>query len=192
MRIAFVTALAFAGVAASPALAQTGRPGNWQGVYVGGTIGGAVGKASPANTSGFTGNAHVGVNGQFDRVIVGVEADAGLTSNGHTGFNTKFRQGANGSMRARAGVAFDRVLVYGTGGIAASNFNYNNNGRKDDVTRAGTVLGVGAELMLTDNLAARAEYLRYDFNRSNFSKAGGPTSVSPNNNVLRGGMSYRF
>jgi outer membrane immunogenic protein len=191
MRIAFVTALIVA-AGAAPALAQTGRPNNWQGVYVGGTLGGAVGKASPANTSGFTGNAHIGVNGQFDRVILGVEADAGLTSSGHTSFNTKFRQGTNGTMRARAGVAFDRVLVYGTGGVALSNFTYNNNGRKEDVTRAGTVFGAGAEMMLTDNIAARAEFLRYDFNKSNFSSIGGPANVSPSNNVMRGGMSYRF
>jgi opacity protein-like surface antigen len=47
-------------------------------------------------------------------------------------------------------------------------------------------------MMLTDNIAARAEYLRYDFNKSNFSRVGGPTNVSPSNNVLRGGVSYRF
>ncbi len=191
MRIAFVTALVVA-ASAAPALAQTGRPGNWQGVYVGGTIGGAAGKTSSANTSGFTGNAHVGVNGQFDRVILGVEADAGLTSSGHTSFNTKFRQGLNGTMRARAGFAFDRVMVYGTGGVAMSNFSASGNGQKRDMTRAGTVLGAGAELMLTDNVAARAEYLRYDFNRTNMQSVGGPANASPSNNVVRGGLSYRF
>jgi outer membrane immunogenic protein len=193
MRTAFLTAsAALLALTAAPAFAQSPRPGAWQGVYVGGTVGGAMGKVSRANTSGLTGNVHVGVNGQFDRVVVGVEADAGVSSNRHSSFNSKIQQGVNGTMRVRAGVTFDRVLVYGTGGIAVSNFSVSGNSQSRELSRGGTVIGAGAEVMLTDNIAARGEYLRYDFSKTNLLNAGGTANATPNSNVLRGGLSYRF
>ncbi len=171
---------------------QTARSGNWQGVYIGGHLGGAFGKASRASTSGFVAGAHVGVNGQFDKVVVGVEADVSATSNGNTGFGTKFRQGTNGSMRGRVGYSLDRVMVYGTGGVAVSNYEYKSPVGSASRTRPGTVIGAGAELMLADNVSVRGELLHYNFAKSSFGNIGGPTHVSPTNNVVRGGMNYRF
>jgi outer membrane immunogenic protein len=173
------------------AVAQT-RPGNWQGVYVGGHVGGAIGSAASANTSGFVAGAHIGVNGQFDRLVVGVEADAGATSNGHNGFGAKFRQGTNGSMRGRVGYSFDRVMAYGTAGMAVSNYEFRTPAGKASTMRAGVVLGVGAEMMLTDNVSLRGEILNYNFARSSFAKIGGPVNLRPSSNVLRGGLSYKF
>jgi outer membrane immunogenic protein len=161
-------------------------------VYIGGHVGGTVGQASPGNTSGLVGGVHLGVNGQFDRVVVGVEADVGTTTNNHTGFGVKYRQGANGTLRARAGVAFDRVLVYGTAGLAVSNHEFKNQVGKASRTQSGTAIGVGGEIMLTDTIAARAEYLRKSYSRASYASIGGPARLEPINNVLRGGLSYRF
>lgn len=171
---------------------QSSRQNNWQGVYLGGHLGAAIGSVSSANTSGFVGGVQIGVNGQFDKVVVGVEADVSATSNGHTGFGTKFRQGTNGSMRARIGYSFDRVLVYGTGGISVSNYEYTSPVASASRMRGGSVFGAGAELMLTENVSIRAEYLRSSYSRSLFQNVGGPVSIAPISNVMRGGMNYRF
>jgi outer membrane immunogenic protein len=187
-----VAALAGLALSAGAASAQTSRPGNWQGVYIGGHLGGAIGSASGANTSGFTAGAHLGVNGQFDRLIVGVEADVSATSNGNNGFGAKFRQGANGSMRGRLGYSFDRVMVYGTGGFAVTNYEYRNRIGQISRMRAGTVLGAGAELTLTDNVAVRGEVLHYNYSNISFAGIGGPANFSPTNNVFRGGLNYKF
>lgn len=193
LRLAGFTATAVLLAAANPAWAQqTARSGNWQGVYIGGHLGGAFGKASAASTSGFVAGAHIGVNGQFDKVVIGVEADVSATSNGNAGFGAKFRQGTNGSMRARVGYSLERVMIYGTGGVAVSNYEYKNPVGSASRTRPGTVIGAGAELMLTENVSVRGEILHYNFSRSSFGNVGGPTNVSPTNNVVRGGLNYRF
>lgn len=193
LRLSVITFALFpiAGLTAAQAQ-QSHRSGNWQGVYIGGHAGGAIGSASGANTSGFVGGVQIGVNGQFDKVVLGVEADVGATSNGNTGFGTKFRQGTNGSMRGRVGYSFDRVMVYGTGGVAVSNYEYKSTSASASRMRTGTVIGAGAELMLTDNVSVRGEILRYNYAKSSFGGIGGPTNVTPTNNVLRGGMNYRF
>jgi outer membrane immunogenic protein len=189
---AAVAALAGLALSAGAASAQTSRPGNWQGVYIGGHLGGAIGSASGTNTSGLTAGAHLGVNGQFDRLIVGVEADVSATSNGNNGFGAKFRQGTNGSMRGRLGYSFDRVMVYGTGGVAVTNYEYRNRIGQISRMRAGTVLGAGAELTLTDNVAVRGEVLHYSYSNISLDGIGGPANFSPTNNVFRGGLNYKF
>ncbi len=176
----------------SGAWAQSAQRSNWQGVYIGGHVGGAVGSMSPATTSGFVAGAHIGVNGQFDRVILGVEADAGATSNGNSGLGSKFRQGNNGSMRGRIGYSFDRVMVFGTGGAAVSNYEYKTTLGSMSRMRLGTVIGGGAELLLTENVAVRGELLHYNFSKSSFANIGGPSSVTPRNNTFRAGMHYKF
>ncbi|MGL4439691.1 MAG: outer membrane protein [Bosea sp. (in: a-proteobacteria)] len=171
---------------------QSQRAGNWQGVYVGGHAGASIGSASSANTSGFNAGVQIGVNGQFDKIVAGVEADVSATSNGNTGFGTKFRQGTNGSMRGRVGYSFDRVMVYGTAGVAVSNYEYKSPVASTSRMRTGSVFGAGAELMLTDNVSVRGEVLRYNYANSSFLNVGGSTNVAPTNNVLRDGMNYRF
>jgi outer membrane immunogenic protein len=187
---ALASMLALAAPGAALAQGQSAR--NWQGVYIGGQLGGAFGSAAGRGTSGYSAGAHVGVNGQFDKVVIGVETDANITSNGQSGFGSRLRQGANGSMRARAGYAFDRAMVYGTAGIAVSNFSLKNAAGSATTTRAGSVFGVGAEAMLTENIAVRGEILRYNYAKSSFSGIGGPSNVQPATNVVRGGLSYHF
>jgi outer membrane immunogenic protein len=191
--LVLATVLAAPLTAMSAAQAQTSqRTGNWQGVYIGGHVGGAFGSASGANTSGLVGGAQIGVNGQFDKVVVGVEADVSASSNGNSGFGAKFRQGTNGSMRGRVGYSLDRVMIYGTGGFSVSNYEYRSPVASASRMRMGTVFGAGAELMLTENVSIRGEVLRYNYSKSSFASIGGPANVTPTSNVLRGGMNYRF
>ena len=84
------------------------------------------------NPEGFTGGGQIGYNYQFGSFVLGLEADAAYTDYKQTGtffgsrpaaagfaastFTTDL--GFLGTVRGRVGYAFDRLLVYGTGGFA--------------------------------------------------------------------------
>lgn len=87
--------------------------------------------ARPGSTrldpEGFTGGGQIGYNLQFGSVVIGLEADAAYTDLaqtrgfvGTTGAVSQFRSdlGFLGTVRGRLGYAFDRIMVYGTGGLA--------------------------------------------------------------------------
>lgn len=69
------------------------------------------------------------------------------------------------TVRGRAGVAVDQVLLYGTAGLAygvgsigLTNLDGADDDRVADMTAPGWVVGVGAEVALDDNLSLKAEY----------------------------------
>ena len=81
--------------------------------------------------SGFVGGGQIGYNVQLGSFVIGVEADLQAADLGGRavpiatpevpGFVPIVRQSHIdwfGTVRGRAGVTFDRVLVYGTGGVA--------------------------------------------------------------------------
>jgi outer membrane immunogenic protein len=86
--------------------------------------------ALPLPQDGFTGGGQLGYNYQFTPgagFVVGVETDASYTDlnrtrrvAGQSGGISTYRQAGDflGTVRGRVGYAFDRVLVYGTGGFA--------------------------------------------------------------------------
>ncbi|SFK10043.1 outer membrane protein [Methylocapsa palsarum] len=176
----------------------------WTGVYVGGQIGYGWGTANgslgdyfgdfiSASTSynGVIGGAHVGYNLQLNQFVIGLEGDVDGTSmsksgthfftpygglaQGSTSFNVS--HSVEGSIRGRLGYAWDRVLVYATGGVAfagfngnaCSNFNTIDTGEffggcaSNSGTRVGWTVGGGLEYAVTNNWSVRAEYRYSDF-----------------------------
>ena len=82
-------------------------------------------------------------------------------------------------MRARAGFAFDRALVYATGGLAYGDIGTGSDAmsrsrqrllRHGSGTNTGWVLGGGVEYAFTNNLTAKFEglYVNLDNNNNNF------------------------
>ena len=80
-----------------------------------------------ADASNLASGAQVGFNAQFGSVVVGVEGDLAFpdVSPRATFFSplndpSAFRQDLDwfGTARGRAGIAFDQVLIYATGGVA--------------------------------------------------------------------------
>jgi outer membrane immunogenic protein len=153
---------------------------------------------SPSNTS-FTGGAQFGYNWQFaPHWLVGVEGDwdwmqskysfcrqtdinsSACFDNGF-GFETVSSQ-ANwmATARTRAGFVWDRVMFYGTGGLAwasvqtteslscsvagcgaGSNVPFAGSSTFNDI-KTGWTAGFGVEGMLTQNWTVRAEWLHTD------------------------------
>jgi len=178
----------------------------WTGVYIGGQIGYSWGTQHydfndsffgrfgnfGYNTNGVIGGAHVGYNLQLAQWVLGLEGDVDGSSNSKTfnssvfhpvvgAFNDAIHTNASieGSIRGRVGIAFDRVLLYGTGGVAFGGFNNSFRtsgfligfpGGYDSVstTRVGWTAGGGVEYAVTNNWSVRAEYRYTDFGRSTF------------------------
>ena len=78
------------------------------------------------NPSGVDGGAHIGYNYQIGQFVAGLEGDVngssynGSSTFGALAYNTTER--VDGSVRGRLGVAWDRALIYATGGAAFGNF----------------------------------------------------------------------
>ncbi|MBN9081596.1 MAG: hypothetical protein BGP04_11360 [Rhizobiales bacterium 62-17] len=173
----------------------------WTGFYVGGQLGGAW---SANNTNGFIGGGHVGYNYQMNNsFVVGLEGDfEGTSLKGSRAFFpgvlVKNRINWQASIRARAGVAFDRALIYATGGVAFAGLRNELIAPPFSVsasnTRTGWTIGAGVEYALTNNWSARVEYRYADFGRRN--DGFGFLFANNNNRVqehaVRVGVSYRF
>ena len=145
---------------------------------------------------GITGGAHIGYNVQMGAFVVGIEADikaADLNNGGPTPYTftgfadsvaglgtttivVRNQRGIDwwGSVRARAGVAFDRLLVYATGGFAYGGGGENTcfagasvSRCDDDDWRGGYAVGGGAEWALGNNWTVGLEGLYVNLNRDN-------------------------
>jgi len=147
------------------------------------------------NANGVIGGAHVGYNYQINQFVLGLEGDVDGSSLSKTAnfapFSSYYQDfipttvhsnlGVQGSIRGRLGYAFDRVLVYATGGVAFGGFNtsvstaYANalfypaffGSDSFSNTRVGWTVGGGLEYAITNNWSVRAEYRYTDFGPSN-------------------------
>jgi outer membrane immunogenic protein len=187
---------------------------SWRGFYVGVNAGGGFGTNGARetglpttgalalvaskdftldhNASGFVAGGQVGYNMQFNRLVVGIEADidgANISGTGQvTGAGVAQRNGANGfagnfvnasekvdyigTVRGRVGgLVTDSLLVYATGGLAYGHVNHSGQFHyatpvdylvNDSTTQVGWTVGAGLEYMLTSRWSVKGEYLYYD------------------------------
>lgn len=112
-------------------------------------------------------------------------------------YRTKFDWYA--TIRGRAGFAFDRWHIYGTGGFAFAdidisffgqpgNFLYTTNSKR------GWVAGGGIEHAFAPNWIGRVEYLFHRFQEGVMISDGGDFAhhARPSFHVVRAGLSYKF
>ncbi|MBB6483676.1 outer membrane protein [Rhizobium lusitanum] len=154
---------------------------SWTGGYLG--VNGGAGwlngdfSVPGASTSdkfngGFIGG-FAGFNYQLsNNVVLGVEGDLNYNwnSNNYDFFGTKVKVGTDvaGSVRARVGYAFDRTLVYATGGWTATRGFVKALGDKETETFNGWTVGAGVDYAFTNNIFARAEYRFSSFGDKDF------------------------
>ena len=180
----------------------TAVPFNWTGCYLGAVGGYQTGRSEQIAQSGkesgktITGGfdlsggmagGTVGCNYQFsNNIVLGIENDYSWTDKSGSAydlkpFNTKALSSTNekwvDTLRGRLGYAFDRVMVYGTGGVAFAGTDVNVNipgfgAVTDSHTRTGWVAGVGAEWAAyvgpMGAITLKAEYLHADFGTSRY------------------------
>ncbi len=177
----------------------------WAGLYVGGHLGAGFGSTDTMGsavgdltTSGFTGGILAGYNIQIGSLVAGVEGDiawANIDGTDSTGLvSATASHDWLSSFRARIGYATENWLVYGTGGVAYTDFNVDVEDLAGTVTTsstpAGWVLGAGAEYAISPQLSLRGEVLHYSFESSSVPAAD--LTADPDVTTVRAGLSMRF
>ena len=165
---------------------------SWDGPYLGGTLGyewGSVGN-NPTKPSGLVGGLTAGYNWQNGPWVFGAEGDINLTGANDTFAPWKFSNPWFGTVRGRAGYAFNNILFYGTGGLAFGGLRGETFGLSESHTSLGWTLGAGAEFGLAQNWTAKIEYLYIDLDSSNFVITGAKNDYRFG--VVRAGINFHF
>lgn len=165
----------------------------WTGPFVGAHVGGTWGNTSVTETpvcggpcgvvtyghrdNGFVGGVQAGYNYQMGSIVLGVVGDIAGSNYDNKAVNpccapdyAGVKKKWEGSLRARLGFAIDRVMIYGTGGLAFGGFDYtytNNGGTIPSTTisqtRTGWTVGGGVEFAFTYNWSVGVEYRYTDW-----------------------------
>jgi outer membrane immunogenic protein len=187
---------------------------DWSGFYVGGFGGYGYGNhnlnnaTGPAGFANFTtnyssqggfGGAEAGYNLQSGNIVVGIEGDfAWFDIKGNDGFTSVDAAGfaSNdatnlrwaGSLRARGGIAVDRLMLFFTGGWAYGDLQHTSTDPvfgidQFDNRRSGLTAGAGIAYAITDNVIGKFEYRYYDFGTY---QRGAGSALSPNGQLPYG------
>jgi outer membrane immunogenic protein len=180
--------------------------------------------ARSIKANGFIGGLQGGYNYQISSFVVGLEGDFNFVdakkslspeafSPGNVILSSSSKVEWLATVRGRLGLAFDRFLVYGTGGVAFASVkvtdqvDFRPNGApglglpgSSSNTRTGYALGAGMEYAFTNNWTVKAEYLYVDLGKTNYTHGivpGFPLSgVELSNktklNIARIGINYKF
>lgn len=206
---------------------------DWSGFYLGGHLGYgqsrvqadfAVPPVSVLSTDdtlrGGLFGGQVGYNFQRGALVLGIEADAAAstqkTDTTHVcpapacgALNLSFANEQEmtwvATLRGRAGFAFDRWLVYGTGGVGGGGFKskHSVSTTLSSVTKIETndqlawVAGAGVEVALNSSWSVKFEYLYMELPdlKSTYSLAGVGLITETDRvsqQIVRAGINYRF
>lgn len=140
---------------APPAAAYSPTPAyQWTGAYAGlvGGYGWANGSDN-LDSNGWIGGGFLGYNVQTNQhLVVGVEGDVTATSKDGNGWDS--------TLRGRLGYAWDRFMIYGTGGLAVGGLK--DTTTSQSTTKVGWTAGAGLEAALSDKVTGRVEYRHTD------------------------------
>jgi outer membrane immunogenic protein len=199
--------------AKGPAVMYT-PPFSWTGFYVGANAGwgwtsgdGSITVAGVPQTfsgdgNGFVGGGQLGYNWQAGNIVYGLETDFQGTAGSGTVTGTTFTGTARtpwfGTIRGRLGYAFDRSMIYVTGGGAygkstLEGTDINSGPFWSSATYWTWTAGAGYEAMLWDRWSAKLEYL-YFATPSDAPAPNGTTALSgsAHTNLVRAGLNYHF
>ena len=187
---------------------------SWAGPYVGVHLGYGWSRHDYLGTdptgigdrlSGLAVGLHAGYNWQFGAWVLGIEGDGTITPWERTyteptgGQDTQTRRRIDwlASLRGRLGWAFDRTLIYATGGVAWTDANTTQSSssggfRNVRLRKTGGVVGGGIEWKYTPNVSLRAEGLHYIFNKQETSVDNVLTDKLNTVTVVRAGASWHF
>lgn len=190
---------------------------DWTGFYIGGTLGYGWHKAEHCDSSGVpacepyyphytakgsVGGLTLGYNVNHDHFIIGVEGDYSFASLKWS-LEDRFCGGpcasevtSIGTVRARLGYAFDRLLPYVTLGVALTSMEASGGVNADPGSRTESsfVAGIGLEYALARNWSAKIEYLHF-YNNGDFDYDAEAPEIflrSSGIDIARVGLNYKF
>jgi outer membrane immunogenic protein len=185
---------------------------SWTGFYLGANAGYAWSTGSgtffspaansfAASGSAFEAGGQLGYNYQFGGgFVLGAEGDfQGSFGSGATVTSAALVGSANakvpwfGTLRGRVGYAFDRLMIYGTGGAVFGDGTLSGPAFSGSSTYWTWTVGAGAEYAFAGPWSAKVEYL-YAGTPSSIPLPPGVTSVSgsASTNLIRAGLNYHF
>lgn len=222
----FIAVPAFAaelGVVSQPAPIGFESPSqNWTGFYAGVFGGVAMGEfeytaTDPAigtvplfdvNGGGGIAGLQVGADYQFDQFVVGAvadialsnhRADLGIAAGGLAGLDLSTRLTHLGTVRARAGFAFDNLLAYAHGGAAfgGTEMAFSAGGAvllEGESDRVGFTVGAGIEYAVTENISLQTEYAYTGFKEESVIDLAPGTSFNEalSLHTVKAGVNFRF
>jgi len=196
---------------------------------LGPVLGGVDAFSLQQKTTGVTAGGQVGYNYEFglgNGIVIGIEADGAFTNlSGNSiidiagEYSTAYHTSLDylGTIRGRLGYAYDRFMVYGTGGFAYGGVDHNANvlggsgippiSVNFSSTETGFAYGGGIEYALpmdwfyrvsnTNAVTIRGEYLRYELSNNGVSiNVAGllapQVKFHDTGNIARLGVSYKF
>lgn len=196
---------------------------SWTGYYIGANLnytgyrdrtieymtatGAETGLEYPYKSTGYTAGIMAGADYQLGSLVVGAagDFDMGRMTGGFV--DPPLGEGRDvitwqGSLRGRIGVSMDRILIYGTGGLAMANIKntYTNltTGTSESFAKVhyGWTVGAGADIAITDNWIAGVELRHVDFrgfsNESLTAFPGLTGHQDPSSNSIRLNLRYKF
>jgi outer membrane immunogenic protein len=195
---------------------------NWNGVYIGGNVGGAwasgtltdnlSGASFTGDTSGFVGGGQIGYNWQVaPQIVLGAEGmfdgtSISKSSNAVNIFNGDLLQGSArtnsvSTIAARFGYAADHWLYYGKAGggwvrnSATVTDLTTGASVSSSATNNGWMLGAGIEYGITPNWTVKLEYDYLglrNWTRSSLLFVGDTVTLSRQINMFTVGTNYKF
>jgi outer membrane immunogenic protein len=165
----------------------------WAGPYAGATLGYQWGSIdnNPTRPAGVAGGLEAGFNWQTGNFVYGGEADINLSAAADTFAPWKFSNPWFGTVRVRAGIAIDNVLIFGSAGLAYGELTGSaSGGPSESHTSLGWTAGLGAEMSFTRHWSAKAEWLYLNLDDRQFAVTAANNGLAAN--LVRLGLNYRF
>ncbi|QFG38268.1 outer membrane immunogenic protein [Paracoccus pantotrophus] len=185
--------------------------GEWAGGYAGLTLGYAFAGDDAVGVNGTTvdklelGGANAGVRlgyrWQRDRWVIGPELgfEAGNVKDSFStaGYDAESKVKNLLALRLKTGYVLNSdVLLYGIAGVARAKVEYSITGNgaaiRDDYSKTGYVVGLGAEKKLTDRMSLTGEYEYANFGTENLSDGTFDTNATPDYHNLKLGLNFKF
>src|SRR5215472_8043928 len=162
---------------------------------------GALSTGTFDTTGGLIGPT-VGYNFQTAQFVFGIEGDldwatmSGSTTGAPCPTTCQTTNNYVATVRGRVGYAFDRFLVFGTGGAAFSDIKGNVTGIGSvENFQTGWTAGGGVEVAVARHWTVKAEYLWVAVPNGTCacgSPPGAPFTISATENLVRVGLNYKF
>ncbi|AYG64655.1 MULTISPECIES: outer membrane beta-barrel protein [unclassified Rhizobium] len=166
----------------------------WSGAYFGAHGGIASPKLNPfASGKGLTGGVQAGYNFQVGPGILGAELEGSYLGNNEIRVpNGKVEERFRGAVKAKAGLTFDRTLVYGTAGLTMTKFEGGRGVSAPGGWKQGYLFGGGIEQGFGGGLSAKIEYNYVMTNDVSTTTSAGKSKTDVHDHVIKAGLNYRF